>query len=410
MSSNNYSFKLQYLALIPFSFYPIIPNRLEGLTVVFLLAISVYLFITEKNKKFPFVFFFKFSSIYIILLLSLFYTDNFIKIDKLLSTRLSLIVVPASIGFLYASNRKIEEKFLFRFSKILFAVTTFYSICILYYLYRLGVFSQTMSLYDALAYITNEMWLISQHPIYASIFLSISMLLIMNTWFKEKNKVFILSTLPLIIVQLFTLYLLERKGVLLSFSISLLLLIYFTFKEKFTKKIIRTILLSSVLIISVLLFSSQRFKEIFKKENYSNILNFNSTSLRYGIYICSLEKIKEAPILGYGLGDVQNELKKCYEEKSKLLTQITYNSHNQYLSYFLSTGILGFFLLLFLIITKFIDAIKEQNYLLLAIIIFFSIIMLFENILERQSGVILFSFYMCLFSLFNFTNKKQKRI
>ena len=407
MKFKNYIFKLQYLAILPFSFFPIIPNRLEGLTVIFLFVISIYLYVKEKGKKFPISFFIQFSSIFLILLFSLTYTDNFIKIDKLLSTRLSLLIVPASIGLMYASRRKIEYNFFSIFSKILFFVSSFYAISILYFLHKLGVFSNSMSLYDALAYITNEMWLISQHPIYASIFLSLSILLIINIWFVEKNKVFILSSIPFVFVQLFTLFILGRKGVLLSFSISLLLLVYFSFKKVVSRNIVRVTLFICILTIPILLFNSKRFKELYKKENYSNSLDFNSTSLRYGIYVCSLEKIKESPIFGFGIGDVQNELQKCYEEKSNLLTQIIYNSHNQYLSYFLSSGIFGFFLLLFLIITKTIDALKTQNYIFLSINIFFAIIMLFENILERQSGVILFSFYICLFSLYNFRNKTQ---
>jgi O-antigen ligase len=163
-------------------------------------------------------------------------------------------------------------------------------------------------------------------------------------------------------------------------------------------------------ILSVFVFSSKRFKELYKKENYSNVLEFNSTSLRFGIYNCAIQKIKESPIFGYGLGDVQDELTKCYEEKSELLTEIVYNSHNQYLSFFLSSGVFGFLTLLFTMFSILTTAFKRKNIILMSITLFFIIIMMFENILERQSGVIMFSFYICLFSLYRFTDKEQIKI
>lgn len=404
---NVLKFKLHHFVIILFTTFPLLPNRLKGLPVILLFLVAFYIFLKERVKKYPLNFVLKFSSLFLILLFSLIYTANFTNINILLTAKLSLIVVPISIGFLASTERKIDAGFLSKFSKIYFFITTIYSCWILIFLNELGVFTAEVKLVDAIAYITNEMWLISQHPIYASIFISISILLIVNIYFKEKNINFILYTLPLVLIQFFTLLVLERKGVLFSFMLSLLIMLYFFIKEKVSSKFLRNLILIFTVVISTFVFTSSRFKELYKKENYSNVLEFNSTSLRFGIYKCSLEKIKESPFFGFGIGDVQHELDKCYEKKSKLLTEIKYNSHNQYLSYFLSSGILGFLILIFLLISIFLRALKNKHIILLTLTVFFAINMLFENILERQSGVILFSFYLCVFSFINLSKNED---
>jgi O-antigen ligase len=400
--NKNINLNFYEISLFIFGFFPIIPNRLKGFSVFILLLTSIFIYNKQKNRRFPIKKVLQFSSIYLVLIASLVYTSNLSGIDKLLSTRLSLMVVPISFGFFYSTEKEICFTFLSKYTKLLLLITTFYSSWILIFLYQLGVFSEKMSMYDAIAYITNEMWLINQHPIYASIFISISILLSIYLWLLSKNKTFIFITLPFVLINLFTLVLLERKGVLLSFVVSCLILILKFLENNTSKKITIGVIVSGIIFASFFLIPSNRFKELYKLDNYTGVLKDNSTSLRFGIYNCSVSKIFESPLLGFGLGDVQTELDKCYEGKSKLLLERSYNSHNQYLSYFLSSGLLGFFLLCFFLIKTILNAKKSKDYFLISITVFFTLCMLFENILERQSGVILFSFYICLFSFNNF--------
>ena len=402
--NKNTSLNFYEISLFIFGFFPIIPNRLKGFSVFILLLTSFFIYKKHKNKRFPVKKVLQFSSIYLILIVSLLNTLDFSGIDKLLSTRLSLLVVPISFGFFHSTEKEIRFTFLSKYTKILLLITTFYSSCILIFLYQLGVFSERMSMYDAIAYITNEMWLINQHPIYASIFISISILLSVFYWLLSKNKFFIFITLPFVFINLFTLVLLERKGVLFSFVISFIIMILKFLKKNTSKKIVIGVIVSGIIFACFFLIPSNRFKELYKLDNYTGVLKDNSTSLRFGIYNCAVSKIFESPLLGFGLGDVQTELDKCYEDKSKLLLERSYNSHNQYLSYFLSSGFLGFFLLCFILGKILLNAIKSKDYFLVSITVFFTLCMLFENILERQSGVILFSFYICLFSFNNFKN------
>ena len=53
------------------------------------------------------------------------------------------------------------------------------------------------------------------------------------------------------------------------------------------------------------------------------------------------------------------------------------------------------------------NAIKKRNVHSLIILCFYSIVMLSENILERENGVIFFSFFLCFFSLNNYNKDEQ---
>ena len=149
-----------------------------------------------------------------------------------------------------------------------------------------------------------------------------------------------------------------------------------------------------------------RFKEIFKKNTYTNVES-NSTSIRVGIYQCSVSILKDNWLFGLGIGDVQEELNNCYLETSDILYKDKYNSHNQYLSIWLGTGILGIILLLNLLYANFRIAWIYYDKLYLFILLLYSAQFFTENLLERQSGVILFFF---IISFFGFSTLQNKNI
>lgn len=391
-------FDFLFLVYVCFTFLPIIPNKLKGLPVVLLFITSIILSIRSKNtlpfdlKKTVLM-----SSPYIILLPSLIYTDNLTRVDKILSTSLSLIIIPVSFNFFMKAGISLSYE---KFKKIInyFVLGgAVYAITILFYLYKIGFFSGEKNLSESMSYIGNYMFNISQHPIYASIFLAVPFLLLLIKLVEERKTLLtvlflIIQILPICIV----LFLLTRKGVLLAIVVSIFLLINLLFNSIKSKILI----FGSTLVILILTYQipsiQERFSELFNSTSYEKVNMGNSTSIRNAIYECSFSKIKESPFIGYGLGDVRDELEKCYKDKGFPFKHV-YGSHNQFLSYFLSSGILGFITLVLYILIILIKSVKQKKKYLPTIILFFGIIMLFENILERQSGVILFSFLVMFF-------------
>lgn len=73
------------------------------------------------------------------------------------------------------------------------------------------------------------------------------------------------------------------------------------------------------------------------------------------------------------------------------------NSHNQFISFYLDGGIIAFMTLVAFLSWQFMHAIKNKKYLYFSILILFTLEMFSENILSRQSGLILFIFLISFF-------------
>ena len=104
--------------------------------------------------------------------------------------------------------------------------------------------------------------------------------------------------------------------------------------------------------------------------------------------------IKKSPFFGYGIGETKHILNQCYLDNYNIFKGQYYNSHNQYLSAWLSSGILGIGSLVAMLYYNLLIAVKNHNFINGAIIFLFIVIMFTENILDRQDGVMLFSFFI----------------
>lgn len=121
---------------------------------------------------------------------------------------------------------------------------------------------------------------------------------------------------------------------------------------------------------------------------------------RVAIWWGAWEAIKAAPFWGYGIGDAQAALNKRYQELGfdKAL-QHRHNAHNQFLEVLLQAGLLGLFLLVALFGAYLIPAFRQADLLALACLSFFLLCLLTESMLERAWGVILFNSLFPLLAL-----------
>jgi O-antigen ligase len=195
---------------------------------------------------------------------------------------------------------------------------------------------------------------------------------------------------------------LSKKGPILSF---IPLGIFFLLKNT-NKKVYYLIPFFLILIVSIIYLPKYKginnFVELNNLVNNQNEQN-SSTGIRLQIYDCSIEQIIKSPVFGYGIGDASNVLNECYEKKNPILLEKNYNSHNQFLSIYLSTGIIGFVAFIYFLVFIIKVANKKDTQILFLLVLYFCFNMFTENILEREDGVILVSF---LLSLYLFDNKQ----
>jgi O-antigen ligase len=117
--------------------------------------------------------------------------------------------------------------------------------------------------------------------------------------------------------------------------------------------------------------------------------------------------------LGVGTANVDDYLyAKLTKLKQYKLAKKYYNPHNQYLQSGIEIGVFGLAVLLLLLFKAANLAWKQRNYLSLFVVLNLAFNMLFESMLQRQSGIIFYTFWMCVLVVFgtHFTSTKKEQI
>ncbi len=130
----------------------------------------------------------------------------------------------------------------------------------------------------------------------------------------------------------------------------------------------------------------ERLEDFKSKKNYNYTTSEQSRILTYRT---CLKLFFESPILGYGVGDANEELLIEYIRSDyQTNAQNNYNAHNQYFQTTLQVGIAGLLLLLLPLIS-----IIRRHKNVYGVAMFFVLAgsLLFESILLRYNGIIFFA-------------------
>ncbi|WP_366519360.1 O-antigen ligase family protein [uncultured Dokdonia sp.] len=374
----------------------IIPSNAKAWMIISLIVIVCILRLHQKvtfNRRF----FLLNSGLYVALLVTLLYTEDIDYGIKKLFTMSSIIIFP--IIFALLSKKEIHyvfsiiEKYLLAYivSVLLFCVGTF-----TYLFLDSESFLSLTTLFPKR--IITDLGKYSIHPIYLSIHLGIGLLFSFYILFKQKtrnNKIFLsLVSIPFI----FFLMILSNKGVLIGLFVILVLYVLLIFKKKFLK-----VYLASFIAVLFIIFlvpkTKNSFMELVKIEDIQ-VAKITPSNIRYTIYKTTQELIIQSPLLGYGIGDYNNVLLEKYDKDgNQLLVEGKYNAHNQYVSLLLIGGMMALLAFFTTVGINLIYAIRYNNQLLILLLIFYMIVMFTENILERESGIIFFAFFLNFFGL-----------
>ncbi len=100
--------------------------------------------------------------------------------------------------------------------------------------------------------------------------------------------------------------------------------------------------------------------------------------------------------LGVGVGDVPDAFEKQYQRmNSRLAVENQHRSHNQYLTMWVSIGVLGFVAFVLALIWPFIE-LKKLDYFSLIVLLSLIVSCLFEDFIETQAGVTIFALFYSL--------------
>lgn len=141
-----------------------------------------------------------------------------------------------------------------------------------------------------------------------------------------------------------------------------------------------------------------RFEGVKFQLNNSMDPNGHSLLQRLEFWKTGLAIIKKNWVIGVGTGDVQDAFDQQYAiENSPLLPINRLRAHNAYLTNWISFGILGLLLFIWVLVAFFIEHYKNRNILPLLFCTVAMSTFFIEDTLETQMGAAFFAFFYALF-------------
>ena len=142
----------------------------------------------------------------------------------------------------------------------------------------------------------------------------------------------------------------------------------------------------------------------YRKEVVDSILinDAQNEDVRPELWAASIAIFKEYTYAGVGRSKVRDVISENLSESSAIKFR-RYNAHNQYLEFLIAYGL--FIPLLFLIVLLF--PIVKRHKTTTIFVVFFSLAMMVESYLSRQTGVLLFTFFYGLFMMYDYQDKKH---
>lgn len=244
------------------------------------------------------------------------------------------------------------------------------------------------------------------NAIYVSVFISFALLGLINSSGKK-----IYDYIIILLLLIFLILLSSKNIIFTTFFVQLIIVLFFN-KSKKQKNIVTLCLLIMVIIFFIFIYCDSPLKERYvveNKSNYKEVLTreffddyeFNGTNLRLFQLRAGVEMFLNNHIgaLGLGLSSSQKLLDDYYVFYAAPQYK-TYNFHNQYMQTNIELGLIGGGILLIMLIYALKNSIKTLNIFLFSFVLIMSLLFITESFLNRQKGILFFSFMYCILSNF----------
>ncbi|HAS40602.1 MAG TPA: hypothetical protein DCS93_08985 [Microscillaceae bacterium] len=394
--------QIYYTLLIIVSFTLPFDQKYSSFCVILLGVWHIVTFQIVNIKKYiSNTYFLLLSSLFIALMASLLYTkdlDNgFFNLEKYLG----LIIFPIIIFSGPPIPKSVFNKILNSFLASCFIACLF---CLIYAFSRNLLFNNLSSIVGRY-YGTNLTNILDTSHVYLGIYLLFCLAILYH---KLSQKL----TVANILLFLYFVALLVLNAAKMAI-IALTLLSIFNITVSTAKPLFKIGILASILTITSLLIiftpTFSRFERLLKQENFASGDNYyDDIGVRVSILKCTIESYTRTPLLiGNGIGDGQNTLDKTYE-KNGYLSLSRMNSHNQYLYFIITIGLIGLVVFVKTLVYLFEKAWKDKNILYINLILIIALSALTEAILESNKGIIFYSFFQSLFAFHFFCAPNNK--
>lgn len=138
---------------------------------------------------------------------------------------------------------------------------------------------------------------------------------------------------------------------------------------------------------------------LFERENHIKVhaVSGFSTLQRFELWKAGWRVFCQHPLFGTGTGDVVEALHQQLEQQNSALCGTTKHTHNQFLTWLITFGVVGFVVIASFFIRAFVKHRMYQTALLMANICIILISFISEDTLETLAGAVFCTFFICLF-------------
>jgi O-antigen ligase len=193
--------------------------------------------------------------------------------------------------------------------------------------------------------------------------------------------------------------LLSSRMAIIVLGLCLIIAIIKNAHERKRESALQAVVLVSVIILVLWLNPVSKFRMIEEPTLTEYQLNqetiaWNSVNYRLLEWKASLTVIWKTPIVGIGPAAAQGAMNEFYRRFNGSTVNVNYNAHNQYLQTWMEYGLIGLIALLACLFIPLFQGHIERTHV--AFILIFSVICLTESLLERQKGIVFFTFFQSL--------------
>ncbi len=341
--------------------------------------------------------------IFSIMLLSGIYTEHWNHLFPLLRLSLPLVVMALAFGLIPAQDVKFFNRILY-FLVLIMAISSIWVLT--NYIQNFDYYQENLRVSKAIVTPQND-------HIRFSLLLCLSIfsgfwLLKSKFYLIYKTEQFVLIFLTIFLVVM--LHILSVRSGLLAFYFGLTVYVIqlILIQKKFLLGSFLLILISTAPYLAFQTIPSFRQKFYLMRYNWHQYqegkIGFLSDTQRLLSYQIAFRVAAQQPWIGVGMGDLAVEQEKIYKKEYPELE--TMQPHNQFISYYAGTGIIGLFLFVFCFFFPLFHRYQFKNewFLLFYCIVFTSF--LTENTIFTSVGTSFYCFFLLLFV--NVFQKKTK--
>lgn len=396
----SYYHLLAFLASLPFNFF---------YSHLILISFCLHTLIQLNKKDIKPIFTrsnLALQSVFFVTMLSTIYSVNRPQAFSEWGRHITILLFPVLFCLTSFDVRKYREQLLFGFSVVCTAVIGY---LYLDALHNIRYYGLPMSYLFSSAFTNQNFALpIDIHATFFSLQVAIALIFMMALILKEQNKRWRLFQIFCACVLLAGLVQLSSKSVFVpTFIVINLAVPVFLLKDKKRIRFIAVTASLSIMAVAGIFATKSLRTRYVSALKYDLALTAHNQRFdsRLDRWRSAFGLIEKSLVIGYGAGSEPGLLHEDFYARRYYNSFVNnLNAHNQYLSFWLKSGIVGLLIYLATLAFGFWQALKKKDLLFFSFMLLIACVSFAENLLDVDKGVIFYAFF---FSFFFYSDQRK---